>query len=352
MKFTWIFVALIFVNLVAYAQPEALRDTSLKLLEAKGSKLEPLVIPKMVYPKNLLKVGNGGRANVKVLINKQGEVAKVVVLESIHPDLERVVVQNILATKFKPIKEEVEIEIPYDFMIERLKENNGDAPFKISRASNDLSEKFQFDVAPQIKIVVPAVYPLDLLKKNQTGKANIMVIVDPNGRVVESKILSSTQPEFGLSAQASFSSWVFDPATKGSQPSWAALSREYYFNPKDRDTGVNDSAKKILKYIKNNDARLIDSNQLDSVPLALYSPYPNIPSELIKSKKYNEVLIEFYLDEDGMVQLPNVISPESDDLTWLLLTQVQRWQFQKPMKDGKPVITKLQLPISLGLAEQ
>ena len=350
MKLTWIFVALVFVNLVAYAQPEALRDTSLKLLEGKGSKLEPLVIPKMVYPKNLLKVGNGGRANVKVVINKQGEVAKVVVLESIHPDLERVVVQNILATKFKPIKEEV--EIPYDFMIERLKENNGDAPFKISHASNDLSEKFQFDVAPQIKIVVPAVYPLELLKKNQTGKANIMVIVDPNGRVVESKILSLTQPEFGLSAQASFSSWVFDPATKDNQPSWAALSREYDFNQRDRDTGVNDSAKKILKYIKNNDARLIDSNQLDSVPLALYSPYPNIPSELIKSKKYNEVLIEFYLDEDGMVQLPNVISPESDDLTWLLLTQVQRWQFQKPMKDGKPVITKLQLPISLGLAEQ
>ena len=109
MKLTWIFVALIFVNLAANAQPEALQDTSLKLSEAKGSKLEPLVIPKMVYPKNLLKVGNGGRANVKVVINKQGEVTKVVVLESIHPDLEKVVVQNILATKFKPIKEEVEI---------------------------------------------------------------------------------------------------------------------------------------------------------------------------------------------------------------------------------------------------
>lgn len=352
MKITWIFIILIFINLAAYAQPEALQDTSPKLSEVKGLRLEPLVIPKMVYPKNLLKVGNGGRANVKVVINKQGEVTQVVVLESIHPDLEKVVVQNILATKFKPIKEEVEIEIPYDFMLEELSENNGDAPFKISSASNGLPEKFQFDIAPQIKIVVPTVYPLDLLKKNQTGKANVMIIVDPHGRVVESKILSSTQPEFGLSAQASFSSWIFDPAIKDGQPSWAALSREYHFNPRDRDTGVNDSAKKILKYIKNNDARLIDSNQLDSVPLALYSPYPNIPSELIKRKKYNEVLIEFYLDEEGMVQLPKVISPEDDDLTWLLLTQVQRWQFQKPLKDGKPVITKLQLPISIGLSEQ
>lgn len=347
MKFVWVLAASIFVNLAAYAQPEALQDASPKLSEIKGSSLEPLIIPKMVYPKNLLKVGNGGRVNIKVVINKQGEVSKVTVLESIHPDLEKVVVQNILAAKFKPIKEEVEIEIPYDFMIQELKENNGDAPFKTSSASIHLQEKFQFDVAPQIKIVVPVVYPLDLLEKNQTGKANIMIIIDPNGHIVESKILSSTQLEFGLSAQASFSSWVFEPAIKNGQPSWAALSKEYNFKPTNRDTGVNPSAKRILKYIENNDGRLVNANQLDSIPVALYSPYPNIPSELINSKKYKEVLIEFYLDEEGVVQLPKVISAENDDLTWLLLTQVQRWQFQKPLKNGKPVITKLQLPISI-----
>ena len=109
MKLAWIFIVLIFVNLAVYAQSEVSQNTSLKLSEVKGARLEPLAIPKMVYPKNLLKVGNGGRVNLKVIINKQGKVAQVAVLESIHPDLEKVVVQNILAAKFKPIKEEVEI---------------------------------------------------------------------------------------------------------------------------------------------------------------------------------------------------------------------------------------------------
>ncbi len=72
------------------------------------------------------------------------------------------------------------------------------------------------------------------------------------------------------------------------------------------------------------------------------------PAETIKKSSSDQVLLEFYVDQKGFVQLPRIISSPQDFVAWLILTEVKRWQFQPPMLKDKPVITKLQLPIQLN----
>lgn len=305
--------------------------------------------PQLVYPKNLERFANGGKVVLRVRASTNGTVQHVRVEQSAHPDLEQVAVGAILNSRLQPLPEDMTFQQELNFTgIPQGRSVSDAAPFIMPKASKSLPEYLQYDQAPQMLIVAPVIYPMDLLEQNKKGSAKVYIVINPEGQVVESEVISATKPTFGLAAQASLASWKFSPAYKDHQPSWAVITKEYNFNHYDRDTELSHTAKEILNLITKKKDHFTPASQLDYMPKALYRPLPRFTAETIKKSSSDQVLLEFYVDQKGFVQLPRIISSQQDFVAWLILTEVKRWQFQPPMLKGKPVITKLQLPIQLN----
>lgn len=308
--------------------------------------LSYVIKPKIIYPHNIQEFGNKGDVELGLLIDKMGHIERIKVLESIHPDLEQAAVQGILHAQFPP-SNDTEARCAIQKVGFGIQKNIGSIgpnavdPFKMPKASKKLPEHLQYDEPPVIKVAAPLVYPLNLLQKNQKGKAKIYVLIDPTGKVLKSEVLSASSPEFGLAAKASFQSWEFYPAKKDHENSWSVITKEYDFNLFNRDSRLSASAIQILENIKKNKKDFSTLTELDYIPKPLYAPMP------AKSKdgSKNYVQIEFYLDKDGLVQLPKLLSYDAEEQGWLALTAIKRWQFEVPKINGQPVIAKLVLPL-------
>ncbi|MCH4248353.1 MAG: energy transducer TonB [Acinetobacter populi] len=305
-----------------------------------------VVKPKIIYPKNINEFGNKGEVDLGVLIDKMGHIERIKVLESIHPDLEQAAVQGMLKAQFPPSNDtEARCAIQkVGFGIQKsigLIGPNAVDPFKMPKASKKLPEHLQYDEPPVIKVAAPLVYPLNLLQQNEKGKAKVYVLIDPTGKVLKSEILSASSPEFGLAAKASLQAWEFYPAKKDQKNSWSIITKEYDFNLFNRDSRLSASASQILEDIKKNKKDFSKINDLDQIPKPLYAPMPAKSSNGGK----NYVQIEFYLDKDGLVQLPTLLSYDNEEQAWLALTAIKRWQFEVPKINGQPVIAKLVLPL-------
>lgn len=356
MKFVVILVAL-WVSTVVWAQeeseaiPKELLDFRLdkQLALPAEAQLQPSIDPKNIqylrrpklkYPENIQSFGNIGDVELGVMVDKEGNVDRVHTLYSVHPELEQAAVAAMLQAKFKPLHIPFQIQQKMNFG--HWSEKGGVEPYRVPKASKSLPEDLQYDEAPKIKIVAPVVYPFELLQSKTSGKAKVFIVIDDQGRVRKSGVVSATHPEFGFAAQASFQSWLFYPAKKQGKASWSVITREQKFNLTDRDSQQPKSAKRIQALLKQpTSSDIYTQSQLDRVPKILYQPLP----KQITETGSKHVTIEFFVDQDGWVQLPRIVSTDHQEQAWLALIALKRWQFEVPTVDGKPVIAQLILPL-------
>jgi TonB family protein len=220
------------------------------------------------------------------------------------------------------------------------------------KKTDHLPAEFQYDTPPVVKVVAPVVYPLNLLRDDITGSAKVAVIVDPGGKVREVQILEATQPEFGFATRGMMQSWEFEPATKNGKRTWSIFTLEQKFNPYARGTKIGRSAKEILKKLKNGHSDIHTTRELDSLPVALYNPVPVYPPHLIKEGVGDQVIVEIFIDEEGVVQLPHVVKAKNDELTWTALTAISRWHFEPSFRQGQAVITRARFPITFSPSKE
>lgn len=58
-----------------------------------------------------------------------------------------------------------------------------------------------------------------------------------------------------------------------------------------------------------------------------------------------EALIETFIDEFGYTQLPRIISASDPAFGYAACQAIAGWQFEPPLKDGKPVVVKVRIPV-------
>jgi TonB family protein len=82
----------------------------------------------------------------------------------------------------------------------------------------------------------------------------------------------------------------------------------------------------------------------DSHPTLRYMPLP-VDYRAFKSKSVTpeEVVIEFFIDHDGGVQLPKIVSAKDQALGWAAATAMRRWVFDAPKRNGQPIYVRHQL---------
>jgi TonB family protein len=78
---------------------------------------------------------------------------------------------------------------------------------------------------------VGGVYPGSLRADRLKGRAEVEFVVDSTGRARVPKVINATHPEFGWAAATAIAQWLFEPPTRGGQPTDVRVRVPMEFNP-------------------------------------------------------------------------------------------------------------------------
>jgi Gram-negative bacterial TonB protein C-terminal len=92
---------------------------------------------------------------------------------------------------------------------------------------------------------------------------------------------------------------------------------------------------------------VVEMDKLDARPKALFAPDPFDPIPLSRAEA-EDVIIEFFIDPDGGVQLPRIVSAKNKERGWAAATAVKRWIFEVPKVNGKPVFVRRELALGFN----
>ncbi|MCB1120899.1 MAG: TonB family protein [Verrucomicrobiae bacterium] len=88
--------------------------------------------------------------------------------------------------------------------------------------------------------------------------------------------------------------------------------------------------------------------ELDEAPEAVVRIAPTYPSRLKKEGVQGKVWILFIIDEHGVPSKPRVTESPHADLSEAALKAIIQWKFKPGRKDGKPVKTRVRIPLEFS----
>lgn len=105
-----------------------------------------------------------------------------------------------------------------DVAIQATPEMAAPAPQSLARGDDRANVKAVTEAVPLYQINPPPVYPVAARRRKQTGTAMLEVLVSPEGRVSELRLVkSSGHSSLDRAALKSVKKWVFTPGTKGTK---------------------------------------------------------------------------------------------------------------------------------------
>lgn len=302
---------------------------------------------KPIYPKLLSQSGNIGHATIKFTIDKQGQVQNPIVTEATHPAFGEAALEATVKSQFRPAQKqgkpvETTQDLGYNFVLDN---ETGQQAYKISNDADQSSwpPEFQYDVPPKIKITIAPVYPANLLQSETTGTAKVSFLVGKDGRASHGSILSASHPDFGKATKAMIDTWIFEPATKAGLPTMSILTKEQVFKIHTGDI-INQGTLQMLEKLEDN-TPIHSLQELDNIPKPIFQVKPIYPNDLLDKKVTGKAVIKYFIDEEGRVQLPEIVTATNDDFAWAALTSVSRWRFSPPMRNAKAVIVRTESSI-------
>lgn len=310
---------------------------------------KPLKQRRPEYPLEMRYSGYRGRVVLEFVIGKDGTPREPQVISSNHPAFEQAAMDAVLNWRFEPgkkagqpvaarVRQTVSFELETGF----LSVNPFTAP---SRASADTPEEFRYDVAPEIDLMVPPVYPRELAIENVAGSADVKFVVDTAGRPTLIQIEKASHPDFGASLAAAVEAWRFAPARKEGKPCPAFLAYRHEFK-----RGDNAAGKRVLAVLrKDGEAGFADLAQIDRRPKPLFRAPPVYPERLRAANVEGTVAVRFVIDEEGVPRFPVAVDATDPALGWAAVTAVQRQRYAPASKGGKPVAVPAVLPIQFSL---
>jgi TonB family protein len=343
-------------NVMSQAEKPSAENAAAPADLAAAKAAQAVIVPakliqagQLTYPKNMLQWGLVGKGLLDIVVDTKGRVKSVSVLESPHPAFESTIVRSALASTFSPsttngVPTQVTIRMPYSFQIDRP-DTDGTTPFAFPRKpSEGVARELQYDTPPAIKIVAPVVYPRELLRSNTTGSATVAARLDKKGRIVAVQVLEATHPDFGEATKAMIDAWEFKPAMKDNVAIENVFKIHQKFTRREFDTGFNGRTYTLLDELNSRNSEVVEMDKLDAKPKLLYQPAPFDPVILGESKA-EDVVIEFFIDPDGGVQLPRIVSAVTPSRGWAAATAMKRWIFEVPKVGGKPVYVRRELAL-------
>ncbi len=280
----------------------------------KDREAKPIVRQTPDLPEELESIK--GYVTLKALVDPRGGVPKAELIETTHEELTEHAIRAARKWKFRPAIRKgkevaTEVVIPFHFS---------------GKASTGIFARARFprqlDVAPKpIERPQPSI-PEHLQKERAETK--LLLYIDENGYVADTKILESTNDELAGAAVEAARDWTFKPAFKDGIPVEA----------------------KIIQPFKFNGGILVSKKLINRKPRVRTSPKPELPESLQGLRGYVNVL--FQLDEFGNIVHLTTRDSSHDELIEPTLEAAKNWKFRPAIKDGDDIRSLVIVPFKFG----
>jgi len=308
----------------------------------------------VIYPPEMQRAGLRGDVSMGLVVDIEGRVRDPFVLSSTNPGLDQAAIDGVLKWRFKPgmhngvpVKKSIVVSIAFNF--DEFMSNSGRDAYEVSDAHGDQSKlppELRYDIPPKPANTVLAVYPFELLRDDVGGMAEVRFLISPSGEAEQAVVVKATRPEFGQALLAMIDEWKFQPAMKDGKPTLAVLGIHQEFLYAGGDVPVSDEAKDMLYELKKGKLDLCPIKDLDARPALLSQRSPVFPSGLIGKVAAGKAVVEFFIDHDGNVQLPRVVSATDPAFGYAAVQGVALWRFAPLTSHGKSVAVRAQVPIN------
>ena len=311
-----------------------------------------------VYPANLRMAGVVGQVKVAFIVDAQGRVIEAHPASSNNPWFERPAIEAVKRWKFEPAQKNgkpvnARMMVPIYFNLEGGRNTEGYWRVPALREPEKLPPALRWTKAPEPVSTTFPLYPFEALRDKKKGHTKIRFLIGPDGRVMQSQLLEASEPEFGYAALAMIDRWQFKPAKLADgSPGQALLGIEHDFTPSGRgDVPVPDGMREVLRLVTSKPEQIVAWNELDRKPRPYWQHAPVYPTALRQKGETGSALIEFYVDEEGDAQLPRIVEATAPEFGYAAALAVATWRFEPPLKNGKPVVAKVQIPLTFSLKD-
>jgi len=200
-------------------------------------------------------------------------------------------------------------------------------------------------VAPEFPFTLYQVY-------NHGGTAQLVINIDAEGKLKDWLIVGYTAPKFADLALTAVKQWRFEPARWRGDAVPSCTTLTFTFAVKGVVISVvgNENLPSYFSTLfdPGNSRRLYSLRELDHIPIPIHADAPLYPKSLADQGVAGEVVVGFYIDEQGAVRLPFVISWRQNSVANLAIDAVQRWKFEPPTHAGRPVMAYVQQVFEFG----
>lgn len=194
----------------------------------------------------------------------------------------------------------------------------------------------------------PPIFPVSLKNSNvKQGSAQIAVCINSEGRITEMLPTRYTRREFATVTMAAMKNWRFHPATNNGKPITTRTEITIDFSYDDISV-VSDFSSIVEHFLHGEkDAARVEYSthslkELDRIPVPRQAHSPLYKLDLAKTGIAGEVVIGFFIDENGSVRMPAIIRADYPELALLATDAIQQWQFEPPTCKGQPVLVRAQ----------
>jgi TonB family protein len=194
-----------------------------------------------------------------------------------------------------------------------------------------------------------AVFPQSLVGLGiRSGAASIAIAVDDKGQLTDYLVTAYSHPAFAESAVAALKKWKFEPAQIHGYARNSKADLTFKFQV-EGVVVVSVSALSGAEIIEYKLAPLSQAYaactlaELDRIPTPNKIVNPVYPPQVARSSRGGRVSVQFYIDEQGHVRMPSVSSAqveENEELAAIAVGAVSQWQFDPPLRRGRPVLVR------------
>jgi TonB family protein len=189
---------------------------------------KPANLERPVYPFEMLKQRVSGEASISCLVDTDGRVVQINVLNATRPEFAEALAAAIEAAEFAygtkegdPIASVLGFRYRFD-----PRANGDDTQRREELELLELASKKKLSIGKPDRLDRPLrarkqqapAFPVRMLKSGEQGTAVVEFYLDEYGEPKLPRVLSATDPSFGYAAAHAVSQWRFEPPTVDGHP--------------------------------------------------------------------------------------------------------------------------------------
>ena len=176
------------------------------------------------------------------------------------------------------------------------------------------------------------------------GAARVVFIAGKDGEKRDFVVVAATHPAYSDEAIRSIKKWEISPAIMNGEP----VDSRFIVNIRFKQEGII-IINNPIGSIRQNQLydffyRVTEVNELDEPLKTVSTVMPHFPEDMKLYEISGQALIEFFIDPEGNVLAPGILSSSNEQCAYSALGAIVEWKFEPPLKKRKPVYVRARQP--------